>query len=53
MYGRDGRYRSSTFAGRLEAISHLVKLVVWRTRLKFTLSKEYYGVDCLRIESSD
>jgi hypothetical protein len=25
MYGRDGRYRSSTFAGRLEAISHLVK----------------------------
>ena len=25
MYGRDGRYRSSTFAGRLESISHLVK----------------------------
>jgi hypothetical protein len=25
MYGRDGRYRSSIFAERLEAISHLVK----------------------------
>jgi hypothetical protein len=53
MYGRDGRYRSSTFVERLEVISHLVKYVEWRIILKFTKIIVGVRVDCLRIESSD
>jgi hypothetical protein len=39
MYGRDGKYRDSNFAERMEAISHLGKYVNWTLTLKFTLRK--------------